>query len=106
VILQVKSGNVKSGDIRDLQGTMTLENAVIGICLTLKEPTKEMLKTAKYAGIYQSEYMSQSWDKILIVTIGEIWEDKKRWDIKLSFEFLKSAEKQKVVKSTRLELEF
>ena len=65
-----------------------------------------MLTTAKYAGIYQSKYMSQSWDKILIVTIGEIWEDKKRWDIKLSFEFLKSAEKQKVVKSTRLELEF
>jgi hypothetical protein len=31
-----------------------------------------MLTTAKYAGIYQSKYMSQSWDKILIVTIGEI----------------------------------
>lgn len=37
-----------------------------------------MLKTAKYAGIYQSEYMSQSCDKILIVTIGKILEDKKR----------------------------
>lgn len=64
-----------------------------------------MLKTAKYAGIYQSEYMSQSCDKILIVTIGKIWEDKKRLDIKLSFEVVKSAEKQKVVKSTQLERE-
>jgi site-specific DNA-methyltransferase (adenine-specific) len=64
-----------------------------------------MLKTAKYAGIYQSKYMSQSCDKILIVTIREILEEKKRLDIKLSFEVVKSAEKQKVVKSTQLELE-
>jgi site-specific DNA-methyltransferase (adenine-specific) len=105
VILQVKSGNVKSGDIRDLQGTMTLENAVIGIFITLKEPTKEMHKTANSAGIYQSKYMSQSCDKILIVTIREILEEKKRLDIKLSFEVVKSAEKQKVVKSTQLDLE-
>jgi hypothetical protein len=31
IILQVKSGNVKSGDIRDLQGTITLESAALGI---------------------------------------------------------------------------
>lgn len=53
IILQVKSGNVKSGDIRDLQGTLTLEDATMGIFITLKEPTKEMIKTAKSAGIYQ-----------------------------------------------------
>nr|WP_231636896.1 hypothetical protein [Planktothricoides sp. SR001] len=31
IIFQVKSGKVKSGNIRDLIGTMTLENASIAI---------------------------------------------------------------------------
>ncbi|WP_256386646.1 restriction endonuclease, partial [Hydrocoleum sp. CS-953] len=74
IILQVKSGNIKSGDIRDLQGTMTLEGAAMGIFITLKSPTKAMIKTAKTAGIYQSQFMSQSLDKISIVTIQEILE--------------------------------
>jgi DNA modification methylase len=105
IILQVKSGNVKAGDIRDLQGTITLEQAALGIFITLKEPTKEMIKTAKTAGIYQSRYMSQSSDKIQIVTIREILEEKKRLEIRLSFEVLKSAEKQRSVKATQLELD-
>lgn len=93
IILQVKSGNVKSGDIRDLQGTMTLEGAAMGIFLSLKEPTQEMLKTAKTAGIYQNKFISKSYDKIQIVTIREMLEEQKRLDIPLSFEVLKSAEK-------------
>ncbi|MDF0556647.1 DNA methyltransferase [Kamptonema sp. UHCC 0994] len=105
IILQVKSGNVKAGDIRDLQGTITLEQAALGIFITLKEPTKEMIKTAKTAGIYQSRYMSQSCDKIQIVTISEILEEKKRLEMRLSFEVLKSAEKQMEVKSVQLELD-
>ncbi|MEG3968109.1 DNA methyltransferase [Microcoleus sp. T2B6] len=105
IILQVKSGNVKSGDIRDLQGTITLEQAAFGIFISLKEPTKDMIKTAKSAGIYQSRYMSQSSDKIQIVTIKEILEQKKRLDVRLSFEVVKSAEKQMEVKAKQLELD-
>lgn len=105
IILQVKSGNIKSGDIRDLQGTLTLEKAAMGIFITLKEPTKEMIKTAKSAGIYQNKYMSQSSDIISIVTIQEIIEDQKRLSIPLGYEVLKSAEKQKEVKSTQLKLD-
>ena len=104
IILQVKSGNIKSGDIRDLQGTLTLEKAAMGILITLKEPTKEMIKTAKSAGIYQNQYMSQSYDIISIVTIQEIIEEKKRLSIPLGYEVLKSAEKQKEVKATQLTL--
>ena len=74
IILQVKSGNVKSGDIRDLQGTITLEKAELGVFITLKPPTKDMIKTAKEAGIYKSRYMSQPVDKIQIVTVQEIIE--------------------------------
>ena len=104
IILQVKSGNVKSGDIRDLQGTITLEGAELGVFITLKPPTKDMIKTAKEAGIYKSRYMSQPVDKIQIVTVQEIIEGQKRLDIRLSLEVLKSAEKQSEVKQTQLDI--
>jgi site-specific DNA-methyltransferase (adenine-specific) len=105
IIFQVKSGKVKSGDIRDLQGTMTLQQAAIGIFITLKEPTRDMIQTAKMAGIYQSRFMSQLVDKIQIVTVQEILEEKKRIDIRLMFEVLKSAEKQRETQGTQISLE-
>ena len=105
IILQVKSGNVKSGDIRDLQGTMTRESAILGIFITLQKPTKAMITEAKEAGIYQSQYMSAPVDRIRIVTVQEIIEDQKRLDILLALEVLKSAEKQMEVKQGTLDLE-
>jgi DNA modification methylase len=105
IILQVKSGKVKSGDIRDLQGTMTRESAVLGIFITLQKPTKDILKEAKEAGIYQSQYMSAPVDRIRIVTVQEIIEEQKRLDILLSLEVLKSAEKQMEVKQGTLDLD-
>nr|WP_245916097.1 DNA methyltransferase [Merismopedia glauca] len=106
-VIQVKSGKVKSGDIRDLQGTMVLEGAEIGIFITLEEPTKDMRQTAKAAGIYQNKYMSHSCDKIAIVTIQEILEDKwqiNRLGIPLGYEVLKSAEKQMETAVKQMEL--
>ncbi|MFN5516180.1 MAG: DNA methyltransferase [Cyanobacteriota bacterium] len=105
IIFQVKSGKVKSGDIRDLQGTMTLQQAAIGILITLQNPTKDMIQTAKTAGIYQSRYMSQSVDKIQIVTVQDIIENKRRLDIRLIFEVLKSAEKQRETTSQQISLD-
>jgi restriction endonuclease Mrr len=105
IILQVKSGKVKSGDIRDLQGTMTRESAVLGVFITLQKPTKDMLKEAKEAGIYQSQYMSAPVDKIRIVTVQEIFEEQKRLEILLALEVLKSAEKQMEVKQGTLDFE-
>ena len=105
IIFQVKSGKVKSGDIRDLIGTMTLENASMAIFITLENPTKEMIATAKQAGFYKSKYFSQPYDKILIVTIQDIIENQARLNVKLGLEVLKSAEKQQeTVKQTELEL--
>jgi hypothetical protein len=105
IIFQVKSGKVQSGDIRDLQGTMTLQQAAIGILITLQNPTKDMIQTAKTAGIYQSRYMSQSVDKIQIVTVQDIIENKRRLDIRLIFEVLKSAEKQRETASQQISLD-
>ena len=53
-IVSVKGGAIKSGDIRDLKGTMERENAALGVFLTLKEPTREMEKEAAAAGLYES----------------------------------------------------
>jgi DNA modification methylase len=105
IIFQVKSGNVKSGDIRDLQGTMTLQGAALGIFITLKTPSKDMIQTAKSAGIYRSPYMSQSVDKIEIVTVQEILEQKKRLDVILTFEVLKAAEKQRETQGQQMSLD-
>lgn len=105
IIFQVKSGNVKSGDIRDLQGTMTIQGAALGIFITLKPPSKDMIQTAKSAGIYRSRYMSQSVDKIEIVTVQEILEQKKRLDVILTFEVLKAAEKQRETQGQQMSLD-
>ena len=90
---------------RSEKGTMTLQQATIRIFVTLKEPTRDMIQTAKMAGIYQSPFMSQLVDKIQIVTIQEILEEKKRIDIRLMFEVLKSAEKQRETQGTQISLE-
>ena len=105
IIFQVKSGNVKSGDIRDLQGTMTIQGAALGIFITLKPPSKDMIQTAKSAGIYRSRYRSQSVDKIEIVTVQEILEQKKRLDVILTFEVLKAAEKQRETPGQQMSLD-
>ncbi|MFZ4556339.1 MAG: restriction endonuclease, partial [Pseudanabaena sp.] len=106
IILQVKSGKVTSRDIRDLQGTMTRESAVLGVFITLQKPTKDMIKEAKEAGIYKNQYMNAPVDTIRIVTVQEIIEEQKRLDILLSLEVLKSAEKQMEVKAKQTTLEF
>lgn len=105
IVFQVKSGNVKSGDIRDLQGTMTIQGAALGIFITLKPPSKDMIQTAKSAGIYRSPYRSQSVDKIEIVTVQEILEQKKRLDVILTFEVLKAAEKQRETQGQQMSLD-
>ena len=94
IVLQVKSGNVSSRDIRDLNGTMTRENAAMAIFITFKAPTSEMVKESNACGFYKHKVMGRNYPCIQIVTIKEILEDGKRLDIPLSLEVLRSAEKQ------------
>ncbi len=105
IIIQVKSGKVKSGDIRDLLGTVGINEASLGIFITLEKPTKEMIKTAKTIGNYQNKFMSNSIDKITIITVKEIIEQQKRLDLKLVLDVLKSAEKQQETKHNQNTLE-
>jgi site-specific DNA-methyltransferase (adenine-specific) len=72
VIVQVKSGHVKSGDIRDLVGTVKREGAAIGLFLTLEEPSKEMRSEAASAGYYYSPGWNQNYPCIQILTIEQL----------------------------------
>lgn len=54
VLVQVKSGHVKSGDIRDLVGTVERENAAMGVFITLEAPSRDMQTEAVSAGFYRS----------------------------------------------------
>ena len=94
IIFQVKSGKVDSRDIRDLHGTMTREKAALGIFITLKKPTKDMLQEAKTCGHYHHKIMGCSYDKIAIVTIQDMIEDGLRLHVPLSMEVLKSAQRK------------
>lgn len=75
VLVQVKSGHVKSGDIRDLVGTVEREKAEIGVFITLEEPSKDMTREAVTAGFYHSVYGGYERDlfpKVQILTIAEL----------------------------------
>jgi site-specific DNA-methyltransferase (adenine-specific) len=72
LVVQVKSGKVKSGDIRDLGGTVDREQAAIGVFLTLEPPTKDMQKEALSAGFYHSAGWNKDFPKIQILTIEDL----------------------------------
>jgi site-specific DNA-methyltransferase (adenine-specific) len=71
VIISVKSGNIKSGDVRDLKGVLEREKAELGAFITLKRPTKDMTKEALSSGYYESEHFGK-FPKIQILTIEEL----------------------------------
>ncbi len=73
VIVQVKSGAVKAGDIRDLKGTIEREKAALGVFITLVNPTQPMIKEALSAGTYQSPRWRNSYRRLQILTIGDLF---------------------------------
>ena len=78
IIVQVKSGGVKRGDIATLKGDMEREKAKIGAFITLEEPTRPMKEEAISAGFYEPEYIgNKKYPKVQILTIEEILEEKK-----------------------------
>ena len=72
VIVQVKSGGVKAGDIRDLKGVLEREKAAIGVFITLELPTQPMIREALQAGYYESEFWEQRYRKLQILSIRDL----------------------------------
>lgn len=79
--------------IRDLNGAMQREGAVMGYFITLYPPTKDMLEEAKKIGKYKNEYFGKAYDRIKIVTVEQLL---------LGEEFdVPKAQEVKVVKSAK-----
>ena len=73
IIIQVKSGAVKSGDIRDLNGTVDREkNAVMGVFITLEPPSRPMELEVMEIGYYHSEGFNRDYPKIQLLTIEQL----------------------------------
>lgn len=72
ILIQVKSGKVKSGDIRDLRGVVERENAAIGVFVTLEPPSRDMNKESVEAGFYRLPGWEQNFPKLQILTIEQL----------------------------------
>ncbi len=72
VLIQVKSGHVKSGDIRDLHGVVDREGAAIGLLISLEPPTSDMLTEAVSVGWYTSKMWQKDYPRLQILTIEEL----------------------------------
>jgi site-specific DNA-methyltransferase (adenine-specific) len=81
IIVQVKGGGLKRGDVATLLGDVNNQKAAGGILLTLKEPTPAMRQEAAEAGRYQSKTWHQKdYPKIQLLTIAGVLDKAQRVD--------------------------
>lgn len=71
IIIQVKSGTVNPGIVRDLKGVVEREKAQIGVLITLQRPTRGMKEEAVSSGFYKSD-LGKRYPKIQILTVEEL----------------------------------
>ena len=73
VLVQVKSGHLKAGDVRDLRGTVEREGAALGVLVTLEPPTRDMQAEAAAAGFYRSPGWERDYPRLQILTIADLF---------------------------------
>jgi site-specific DNA-methyltransferase (adenine-specific) len=71
-LVQVKSGHINAGDVRDLIGTVEQEKAALGLFITLEPPSAPMETAAVTAGYYHSPGWNQDYRRIQILTIESL----------------------------------
>lgn len=76
-LVQVKSGGVKSGTIRDLVGTLQREGAEMAMLVTLEPASGPMQTEAVEAGFYTSGFWGRDFPRVQIVTIEDLLAGKK-----------------------------
>ena len=103
VIIQVKSGHVKSGDIRDLRGVVEREKAAIGVYISLDPPTSEMIREAVTAGYYTSQLWQKDYPKIQLLTIEDLLSGKEI-EMPPDYGTFKQAQKAKKTEGKQSEL--
>ena len=72
VILSVKAGHTGAAHVRDLKGVLEREKAVIGVLISMQEPTAPMQTEAVTAGFYESTIWGRKYPKIQLITVAEL----------------------------------
>lgn len=76
IVVQVKGGHVTANQVRDLAGVVgSRKSAEMGIFISLKEPTKQMLQASEDAGLYKSAN-GKYYKRIQIFTIEDLLQKK------------------------------
>lgn len=95
IVVQVKSGHVSASQIRDLKGVLEREHAALAAFVTLKKPTREMIKEAVSAGFYEAKhYAGREYPRVQILTIEELLSGKKLLYPRLKEVTFKQAERR------------
>ena len=95
VLVQVKSGKVKSGDIRDLVGTITREDAAIGVFITLEDASRDMKTEAATAGFYHSDGWNKDYPRLQILTVEDLLANNKEVQMPPNLTTFKQAERSR-----------
>jgi DNA modification methylase len=77
VIISVKGGGTGSKDVRDLKGVLEREGEPIGVLVTLRPPTREMILEAVSAGHYESPMWQKKYPRLQILTVADILNGKR-----------------------------
>jgi len=93
-VFQVKSGNVNRATIATLRGDMEREKVEMAVLITLHPPTKPMREEAVSAGVYHHPMMGRDYDRISIVTVEELIENRKRFEMPTGIDVVKKAPKK------------
>ncbi len=73
IVVQVKSGHVNTGQVRDLKGVLEREQAQLGLFITLQPPTRPMEQEALASGLYVPEHFPDSqFPRLQILTIEQL----------------------------------
>lgn len=102
IVFQVKSGGVQRGDIAKLNSDMQREDGVVGVLITLEEPSRNMITEARAIGPYVHPMTGRKIDRIKIVTVREMLEEHRRIELSLNIEVLRAF--QRISNAKQLEL--
>jgi site-specific DNA-methyltransferase (adenine-specific) len=74
IVISVKAGQVGPAAVRELRGVVERDKASMGILVTVRQRTQEMIREAAVAGMYKS--INGAYPKLQIVTVEDMFADK------------------------------
>ncbi|MEQ1495205.1 MAG: DNA methyltransferase [Novosphingobium sp.] len=76
-IVEVKGGGIGVKDIGRLAQVMERERAVFGVYITARPPTRAMESDAAAVGVWENEYTGRKHPRLQILTLAELFQNKR-----------------------------